>query len=68
MNEALKPCPFCGEIPLFTDRVPDTGPHRPKDEVWDIKCGSDDCYCSYGADWWLSQDEAGRLWNTRAKE
>lgn len=65
MNEhSLKPCPFCGKIPVFIERVTDRA-NRP---YFDIACGTGGCYLEDGADWWLkSAQEAKDLWEKRSK-
>ncbi len=68
--EELKPCPFCGEIPIFI--INDTVLHdykkvSPDEQVWDISCETDECWMGSGADWLLTQKLATKWWNKRVK-
>ena len=55
--DELLPCPFCGGGAAIIER---------EGRMYDVGCGSHDCYLTAGADWYLIKSEAVRLWNHRA--
>lgn len=63
----LKPCPFCGAIPMIIFKDLSNG----RDTLliskgYDVYCGTSDCYLQHGADW-LHDDriDAAEMWNKR---
>lgn len=59
MSELL-PCPFCGEeISMFEDSEHSTA-------VWAMHHEDSDCFLADYTQWHVTEDEAVKLWNTRA--
>jgi hypothetical protein len=63
MNEKLKPCPFCGKLPIIKNNGPDFPGF-----VRVICQNVGNCYCANmdHVQWWYSVEEAIFAWNTRA--
>lgn len=65
-EELLELCPFCGtSAMLFRRNTFWTDRNNTDNEDWDVKCNNDECYLSYGADWYLYRSEAIEMWNRR---
>lgn len=54
----LKPCPFCGEIPLLFEYG----------GTVDISCQNDDCPCRPSTQEYLRKEYAIKAWNRRAED
>jgi len=64
----LKPCPFCNsEAQVYPQQLfgVESDTPKDKDEIWDIKCTSENCYLSEGTGWWMEKKEVIKLWNKR---
>lgn len=65
MMEELKPCPFCGSKAEFLKHSDADGYFRRIEEMFDVRCTNSKCYLADGAEFWLTQERAAELWNTR---
>ena len=68
MAEGLKPCPFCGSIPVIEGIVPRL--HRPsRNHPYSVVCYGCDLLFGYDEDYggiFDSYEEAANAWNRRA--
>lgn len=63
--DRLKPCPFCGKIPIMVrSGIVDTQGR----ESYDIQCVNGECACMPVSWFYPTQEEAIEAWNRRAGE
>jgi len=64
MKEELKPCPFCGGVPIYKEYNNNIWG---RGKWWYLECDNDDCLDVFSAGY-NTKKEAAKHWNTRHGE
>lgn len=67
IDEALKPCPFCGEVGLIFEDIRYRNYPPNLYHVWDVECSNPDCIMHRQRKFYPYEEAARTAWNRRTE-